>query len=826
MSQIQGKWIEPGAITPSLLDATAAYTMGSLSVSGDSTVGGDLRIDGTATVGYIRSEVLAYDRLQIDQTDNQEALVVRQTGVTATVEVVRVENAGSGASMIVNPGTSSKGLGIGITPTQPLDVNGVALFRSDATVNGGFRVDGTMSAGVISSEVMVYDQLQVSQNDDQEALIVRQTNAAATATNTRIINDGTGAALTVEGTTPTVAIGATSVTAGQTLDVNGKVRIADTLTCVKDATVSGGISTNQATTGALTVTADAGVGNDLTVGRDLQVTRDATVGAFLLVSGSAEVDGPLFYVLQDATVGSTLNAGLKVVSADATFSSKVGIGNRLGVMTITGPNSLNPETKLHVRESTGYGGAIGPHADTQVMIDNAGNAGLQILTPNASSGVIYFGDTNGNQQGRVIYANSNDTLSLYSGGLIGAAFDSTSRMSVGTVVTNIGTYAQGDADDLVVGNPNGPRGITIASAPANVGTLAFSDGVLQNKGRIEYDHNAEAMKLYADGTAAVLVEINDITTGRPVVGIGLTDPQTYSNNSLNELVVGSNVGNHGITIVTDPVGVGALVFSNGSNVTDVVRGRIQYSHSTDSISFFTDATQRAVLKSSSYGLNTVQMGVGTASPGAVVHAYTDNTGNGVAILGETNVAGSTAVRGLLADASTGNVFEGYRGATRVFRVDSQGEVFGSAYHTVSPADFAEWCIVEGDLDDYPVGTVVQQSDKALTVETASNLESIYGVVTDRAAFCGGLTNENVGDNLTPEQIEHEFGAKRIAMVGHVQVRVVGLVKLGQRLTISTTPGIARAAATANEKIYSFAIARTTFTPDDGDEIGLVEVRLL
>jgi len=198
MPQIQGKWIEPGAITPSLLDATAAYTMGSLNVTGDSTVGGDLRIDGTATVGYIRSEVLAYDRLQIDQTDNQEALVVRQTGVTATVEVVRVENAGSGASMIVNPGTSSKGLGIGITPTQPLDVNGVALFRSDATVNGGFRVDGTMSAGVISSEVMVYDQLQVSQDDNQEALIVRQTNAAATATNTLIINNGTGAALTVE----------------------------------------------------------------------------------------------------------------------------------------------------------------------------------------------------------------------------------------------------------------------------------------------------------------------------------------------------------------------------------------------------------------------------------------------------------------------------------------------------------------------------------------------------------------------------------------------------------------------------------------------------
>jgi len=172
------------------------------------------------------------------------------------------------------------------------------------------------------------------------------------------------------------------------------------------------------------------------------------------------------------------------------------------------------------------------------------------------------------------------------------------------------------------------------------------------------------------------------------------------------------------------------------------------------------------------------------------------------------------------------VFEGYRGENRVFRVDSQGAVFGSAYYTVSPADFAEWCLVQDNLDDYPVGTVVQQSEEELVVEVAHDPESVYGVVTDRAVFCGGLTGEDIGDDLTPEQIEQEFGAKRIAMVGHVQLRVIGPVKIGQRLTMSETPGVARAAATDNEKVFAFAIARAAFTPDEGDEIGLIEVRLL
>jgi hypothetical protein len=56
--------------------------------------------------------------------------------------------------------------------------------------------------------------------------------------------------------------------------------------------------------------------------------------------------------------------------------------------------------------------------------------------------------------------------------------------------------------------------------------------------------------------------------------------------------------------------------------------------------------------------------------------------------------------------------------------------------------------------------------------------------------------------------------------------VIGKVVMGQRLTVSETKGVARAAVTANEKVFAFAIARQSFTPDEGDEIGRIEVRLL
>jgi hypothetical protein len=165
----------------------------------------------------------------------------------------------------------------------------------------------------------------------------------------------------------------------------------------------------------------------------------------------------------------------------------------------------------------------------------------------------------------------------------------------------------------------------------------------------------------------------------------------------------------------------------------------------------------------------------------------------------------------------------------VFKViNSNGQIYSDAGTTVSsPADFAEWTKVTGDLANYEVGTVVQQSDEEeLAVEVATIGDALYGVVTDRATFLGAITGADKTEWKAlenDEEIEQFYNAKKIAMVGHIQCKVRGQISKGQRLTISAMAGVARAATTFEEKALAFAIARQSY---DSNDVGLIEVRLM
>ena len=163
---------------------------------------------------------------------------------------------------------------------------------------------------------------------------------------------------------------------------------------------------------------------------------------------------------------------------------------------------------------------------------------------------------------------------------------------------------------------------------------------------------------------------------------------------------------------------------------------------------------------------------------------------------------------------------------RKFKVDSTGQIYSDAGTTIfTPADLAEWSKVDGPLESYGVGTIVQQSDIDLTVKLADNTDNrVYGVVTDRATFLGSLTgvDKSFLKELTDEEIEREFNANKIAMVGHVQVRVKNPIQIGQSLTLSEEIGVARVALTFEEKALSFGIARESY---DSTDVGIIEARL-
>ena len=171
-------------------------------------------------------------------------------------------------------------------------------------------------------------------------------------------------------------------------------------------------------------------------------------------------------------------------------------------------------------------------------------------------------------------------------------------------------------------------------------------------------------------------------------------------------------------------------------------------------------------------------------------------------------------------------FRLYSGGGIVAKIATSGQIYSDAGTTISsPADFAEWTKVTGNLNDFAVGTVVQQSDEDLAVEAAVANGFVYGVVTDRATFLGAVTGADKTEwkaCADDAAIEAKYNAKKIAMVGHIQCKVVGKVARGKGLVVSGFPGIAREAG-LSERSMVFALARENH---DSEEAGLIEVRLL
>lgn len=226
-------------------------------------------------------------------------------------------------------------------------------------------------------------------------------------------------------------------------------------------------------------------------------------------------------------------------------------------------------------------------------------------------------------------------------------------------------------------------------------------------------------------------------------------------------------------------------------------------------------------------------GVPSAAYGGYVSVYGNGATGNVTVSAGTN-AGQLKLESydnLILNAH-GYEWRFQNGGNTVAKINAAGQYFSDASTTITlGADLAEWNIVKDDISKYDIGTIVQQTETDdMTVEVANNAETVYGIITDRASFCGGLTvseaeRESVRQDfhsLSVEQIEAKYNAKRVAMTGHVLCKVVGVVKRGSKLVLSDISGVARM-ATKIELVNTFAIARQNYNSND---VGMIEVRLL
>ncbi|GMR18896.1 MAG: hypothetical protein BMS9Abin34_018 [Patescibacteria group bacterium] len=539
--------------------------------------------------------------------------------------------------------------------------------------------------------------------------------------------------------------------------------------------------------------------------------------------GGTIVNNYGLYIEDPTCVGCTNTWSIYSEAGDNFFGGSVGIG------------TATPDGKLHVL-SADSGAAPSTFAD-DFIVEGTGSMGMTLAANSSGSGNIYWANEATNQAASISYSHSSDSLSISNASgthiVMGASelvinefsYDNDFRIesdtsqymffldggnneilidASNTLTTADGTLhvstasagatsANAVADDLVVEN-SAEGGITILTPDTNAGSLTFGSSGGNLKGRIRYDHSAEAMEFYTN----TLVRLYLSESTGFVINAGSTDFDTRIEGDTEPYLLFADAGSDRVGIGTNIPGArlevkGAtndatayaldarnsddrsLFFARNDGTLEI--GNALLTGPTTSVtiypklysmepSFFTNGTFLG-LATGTWGYLSVVEDYGAEGIARIVDTgITDDAGVSVLRLGLGTITTGVATRFVTFYAAATTESDG----TGVGRIRLNNG--GVAYET-GGADYAEYVTVSGSVSQGDIISIPSSAGKKALVG-----ERVVGVVSDTAGFVGNAKSESPGPNQAI-----------VGFIGQIRTKVTGNIKSGDLITASNIAGV-------------------------------------
>jgi len=316
-------------------------------------------------------------------------------------------------------------------------------------------------------------------------------------------------------------------------------------------TPQGNLHVRSATSGANSVNASADEG----------VFEGSADSGITILSGTASNSSVYFGNSVDQVEGGLQynhSTNLMSFRTNGAFSMYLDSTGALGVGETT------PLGKLHVKSADS--GVTAAHLDgDELVVEGSGNSGLSILSGNASTSNIMFGDDNDNNVGQIQYTHSTtNSMGFYTEATLAMTIDSSQQLGIGETsplgklhvrTADSGVSSADAGADEIIAEGSANSGISVLSGLTSNGALYFGNSGDAVEGGIQYNHSSKLLSFRTNGAFGAYLD----TTG--AFGIGETAPQgklhvksadagaTTPAAGADELIL-ENSGNCGMSIIS------------------------------------------------------------------------------------------------------------------------------------------------------------------------------------------------------------------------------------------------------------------------------------